>query len=257
MNLGIEGRRALVTGGGRGLGRSIARCLAEEGVRVAVVARTKRDVDEFVAEAGAGHAGLVYDLAAPRAPAAMAAELREGFGAPDILVHNLGGSLDLADPLCGIEDWRRVYRFNLEVAVELNALLVPALQARKWGRIVMISSIAGLENQGTVPYCSFKAALNAYTRSLGRFLAPDGISVTAVLPGAVFTEGGYWDEASRKRPEHVAKYLSERMAIRRFGRPDEIGKAVAFLCSEHASFFVGSAVLIDGGQGRAFQNEYE
>jgi 3-oxoacyl-[acyl-carrier protein] reductase len=255
MDLGIQGKKALVTGGGRGLGRSIARCLADEGARVAVVSRTRRDVDEFVAQAGSGHAGLVYDLAAQGAPAAMVGELRSGFGLPDIVVHNLGGTLDLTDPLCGADDWRRVYRFNLEVAVELNALLVPALQERKWGRIVMISSIASLENQGTVPYCSMKAALNAYTRSLGRFLAPDGISVTAVLPGAVFTEGGYWDEASRKRPEHVQTYLTERMAIRRFGKPDEIGKAVAFLCSQHASFFVGSAVLIDGGQGRAFQSD--
>jgi 3-oxoacyl-[acyl-carrier protein] reductase len=100
-----------------------------------------------------------------------------------------------------------------------------------------------------------KAALNAYTRSFGRFVSADGINVSAVMPGAVFTEGGYWDTASRERPEHVEKYLSERMAIRRFGKPDEIGAIVAFLCSEHASFVVGSAVLVDGGQGRVFQNE--
>ena len=98
-----------------------------------------------------------------------------------------------------------------------------------------------------------KAALNAYTRSFGRYVSPDGVNVVAVLPGAVFTEGGYWDNTARERPEHVEKYLKERMAIRRFGKPDEIGQVVAFLCSEHASFMVGSAVLVDGGQGRVFQ----
>jgi 3-oxoacyl-[acyl-carrier protein] reductase len=87
---------------------------------------------------------------------------------------------------------------------------------------------------------------------MGRVLAPDGIIVTAVLPGAVFTKGGDWDIASKERPYHVKKYLSERMAIRRFGRPEEIGHAVAFLCSEKASFFVGSVIPIDGGQGRSF-----
>jgi NAD(P)-dependent dehydrogenase (short-subunit alcohol dehydrogenase family) len=74
----------------------------------------------------------------------------------------------------------------------------------------------------------------------------------AVLPGAVMTEGGYWDEASENNPDHVKKYLEERMAIRRFGESDEIGKAVAFLCATHSSFFVWSIVPIDGGQGRSF-----
>ena len=83
-------------------------------------------------------------------------------------------------------------------------------------------------------------------------LAPDGIVMTAVLPGAVFTEGGYWDIASTERPEHVEKYLEDRMAIHRFGKPDEIGNFVVFLCSEQASFCTGSIIPIDGGQGRGF-----
>lgn len=255
MDLGIKGRKALVTGGGRGLGLSIASNLAREGVQVAVVARSTADVEAFVRLHGKGHVGLAYDLMEEGAPAAMAAELQKRFGHPDILVHNVGGTLDITDPMCGLTEWRKVYRFNLEIAVELNLLFVPHLRKQKWGRIVHVSSIAALENQGTVPYCSVKAALNAYTRSFGRFVSADRINVSAVMPGAVFTEGGYWDTASRERPEHVEKYLSDRMAIRRFGKPEEIGAIVAFLCSEHASFVVGSAVLVDGGQGRVFQNE--
>jgi 3-oxoacyl-[acyl-carrier protein] reductase len=175
-------------------------------------------------------------------------------GFPDIVVHNLGGNLGITEPLCGIEDWRKIYRFNLEIAVELNHYFLPKMQERNWGRVVHISSIAALENQGTVPYCAFKAALTAYTRSIGRYVSPNGVNVTAVLPGAVFTEGGYWDTAVKERPEHVKKYLAERMAIKRFGEPDEIGNVVAFLCSDLASFVVGSAVLVDGGQGRVFQS---
>jgi NAD(P)-dependent dehydrogenase (short-subunit alcohol dehydrogenase family) len=255
MDLGIRGRTALVTGGGRGLGRSIASCLAREGVRVAVVARTVTDVEAFVAAHGGEHRGLACDLAEEGAPARMIAEVGAPFDRPDILVHNVGGTLDIADPYCSVADWRRVYRFNLEIAIELNVMLVPHMQRQKWGRVVHVSSIAALENQGPVPYCSIKAALNAYTRSFGRFVSADGVNVSAVMPGAVFTEAGYWDNASRERPEPVAKYLSERMAIKRFGTPDEIGQLVAFLCSQHASFIVGSAMLVDGGQGRVFQNE--
>ena len=256
MELGLEGKRALVTGAGRGLGRSISLCLAREGACVAVVSRTACDIETLVTEMGgaaSGHYGVAMDLVTEGAPSKLVDHLkRANFGPIDIVVHNLGGTLNIADPFCSVDDWRSVWRFNLEVAIELNLLLVPPMRERRWGRIVHISSISAMENHGPVTYCAVKAALTAYARSLGRVLAPEGIVVTAVLPGAVFTEGGYWDIASRERPEHVQKYLAERMAIRRFGEPDEIGNAVVFLCSEKASFFIGSVVLIDGGQGRSF-----
>lgn len=259
MKLGLEGKRALVTGGGRGIGRAVALCLAREGAQVAVVAQTAADVDGVVAEIGrreGGHHGVAMDLVPELAPQALVGELeRVGFGPVDIIVHNLGGTLDVTDPFCPVDDWRRVWRFNVEVAIELNRLLIPPMQARRWGRIVHISSISAMENHGPIPYCAAKAALTAYSRSLGRLLAADGIVVTAVLPGAVFTEAGYWDKAYRERPDHVTKYLAERMAIRRFGRPEEIGTVVAFLCSEHASFCIGSVVPVDGGQGRSFFGE--
>jgi len=256
MNLGLEQKRVLVTGAGRGLGRSISQCLALEGAHVAVVSRTASDIQTLVEEMGGvknGHLGLSMDLTPTGAPAELMDNLSKAdFGPIDIVVHNLGGTLDIADPFCSVDDWQRIWRFNIEVAIELNLLVMPAMREAHWGRIVHISSIASMENQGPIPYCSVKAALTAYTRSLGRVLAPDGVVVTALLPGAVFTEGGYWDLTSQERPEHVEKYLEDRMAIRRFGHPDEIGKMVTFLCSEHASFCIGSVVPVDGGQGRSF-----
>lgn len=255
MDLEIKGRRALVTASGRGLGRNSALCLAREGVRVAVVSRTRSDVESLVKEMGgeqAGHYGAVLDLTGEGAPKRYVDMLHKNFGSPDIVVHNLGGTLNVSDPFCSVEDWRKVWRFNLEVAIELNLYLIPPMREHKWGRVVFISSIASVENHGPVTYCSIKAALTAYARSIGRILAPEGVVVSAVLPGAVLTEGGHWDISSRERPEHVKKYLEDRMAIRRFGTPDEIGNAVAFLCSEKASFFTGSIVPIDGGQGRGF-----
>ena len=255
MDLGITGKRALVTGAGRGLGRSIALNLAAEGAKVAVASRTQSDIESLVDEMGgesAGHHGVVSDLVRDEGPTELISDLTDGFGEVDIVVHNLGGTMDITDPYCSVEDWRKIWRFNLEVAVELNGALLPPMQKNGWGRVVHISSIAAMENHGPVPYCSIKAALTAYTRSMGRVVAPDGIAMTAVLPGAVFTEGGYWEETLQNRPEHVEKYLEERMAIRRFGVPDEIGRVVAFLCSEDASFCIGSIVPVDGGQGRGF-----
>lgn len=253
MDLNIKGKRALITGASGGLGKAITESLILEGVEVCIVARNLSKMEEYLSKyKNSNHLALGYDLMEENAPTNMIKEVLEKFGVPDIIIHNVGGTLDISDPFCSITDWRKVYRFNLEIALEINQILLPKLQEKKWGRVVHISSIASLENQGPITYCSIKAALTAYTRSVGRIVSADGVSVSAVLPGAVFTEGGYWDYTSKNRPEHVEKYLNERMAIKRFGTLDEISKIVTFLSSDHAGFVVGSAFVVDGGQGKSF-----
>ena len=256
MELGLKGKRALVTGGSRGIGSAIAQALAGEGVRVAVVARTASDINKVIDQMGGksqGHVGIALDLMPHSAVKDLMKNFtNESFGPIDIIVHNLGGAFDIRDPFCSVEDWRRMYRLNFEIAVELNRVLIPQMQKNKWGRVVHISSIAAMENQGPVTYCAIKAALTAYTRSMGGVVAPDGVVVSAVLPGAVFTEKGYWDITSKENPEHVRKYLTERQRIGRFGRPEEIADYVTYLCSMKASFNTGSIIPIDGGQGRGY-----
>ena len=248
--MSLQGKIALITGAGRGLGKSIATCLAERGATLVVNSRAENDLYTLTKEYG----GIYFcgDLSSNEGPAALLHFLEKEQIEPDIVVHNVGGNLNVTDPLCSLEQWRDVMRINVEIPVELNRALIPSMQRKKWGRICHVSSISGLENQGPPSYCAAKAGLIAYTRSLGRYVAKDGIVITSVLPGAVFTEGGYWDIASKERPDHVKKYLEERMAIQRFGKPEEIGEAVAFLCSPQASFCIGSALLVDGGQGRVF-----
>jgi 3-oxoacyl-[acyl-carrier protein] reductase len=255
MNLGISGKLALVTGGGRGLGEGICRSLAHEGARVLATSRNASDLDRLVEEIGgssAGHLSFSLDIAAPDGPATLVEFIRRQNLQPDIIVNNVGGNLAFTDPLGPLDEWQQVMRLNVEVALEINRAFIPQMRDAKWGRICHVSSISALENQGPPAYCAAKAALNAYVRSLGRYVSADNVILTSVMPGAVFTKDGYWDTASRERPAHVEKYLNERMAIRRFGRVEEISEIVAFLCSEHASFCVGTCLLADGGQGRAF-----
>jgi len=255
MDLGIAGKRALVTGTGKGIGYGIARVLASEGVKVAGVSIDQVPLDELLEEMGGrqkGHYVIKRDLMEPEAPKEVVRELELNFGKIDILVNNLGSTLDITDPFCSVEDWRRIYRINLEVGVELVNLLVPAMKARGWGRIINISSTAGMENNGPVTYCAMKAAVIAYTHGLGRVLAKDGVVASTVLPGAVYTEGGFWDQAMRERPEHVEKYLADRCPAGKLGKIDDIGQMVAFLASEQAEFCQGAVVPVDGGQSRHY-----
>jgi len=256
MDLGIFNKLALVTGSSRGLGQAIAEALAKEGVNVIWAARDVKQLESNANSCSERFNNKNYVVSANLqnrdGAAALGETLSEQRLIPDIIINNVGGNLGVTDPLSQTADWKRVFDFNLFNAIELNNCFIDEMIKKKWGRICHVSSIASLENQGAPQYCAAKAALNAYVRSVGRYVSPHNVIMTGILPGAVFTEGGYWDETMQSRPEHVEKYLHERMAIRRFGTPDEISEFVAFLVSEKASFAVGTSVLVDGGQGRVF-----
>jgi 3-oxoacyl-[acyl-carrier protein] reductase len=256
MDLGIARRGALVTGASRGIGRATALMLAAEGARVAICARTAGDVDAVVAECGGperGHRGFVLDLAAEDAPAALAGRLAAEFGDVDILVHNLGGTLGVNDPLAPPALWRDVFRLNLEVAIELNGILIPAMAERAWGRVVSVLSLGAREHSGTIAYGTAKAALGAYTRGLARNVGRDGVVVTAVTPGAVLTDDGHWANQTRTNPARVEAYLASETIRGRFIEPREVAGAIVFLCSEFASACGGTFIGVDAGAGRSFE----
>lgn len=250
MQLGIEGKSALVVGAGRGLGRKIALSLAQEGAKVGVVARTEADIISLVADMGGktkGHWGIIKDLLPDNAPTQMVEEIQAQDKHIDILIHNLGGTLGIRNPYCTVDEWRAVWRLNFEISAEINRCLIPPMQHKKWGRVVHISSIAATLSRGAVAYCAVKAALNAYTKNLGSTVAPDGVVLTAVMPGAIRHPGSHWDKQTQEKPEMVATYLQQRIAIKRFATVSEISDFIVFLCSSKASFFSGSILPIDGG----------
>lgn len=259
MELGLKGKKALITGGATGIGKAIALDLAKEGVMVAITSRSEARLEAALQEMGArqaGHYGVVTGLTEDGGPAALIKELQSQFGNPDIVVNNIGDTLGITDPYCPISDWRKIFRLNLEVAVELNDLTIPYMKERDWGRLVNISAGASLENSGPVPYCASKAALTAYTRSMGRILAIETTNVvmSAVLPGIILTEDGHWANVLKERPGHATKYLKERCPLGRFGQPSEISPMVLMLCSELATFCQGTIVLVDAGQGKHYVN---
>lgn len=249
MELGIKGKRALVTGASRGLGRAIALGLSEEGVKIAVVARDRTLVSDLVKEAGgkrAGHYALNLDLMKDAACNMLKEKIIKDFGFPDIIVHNLGGTLGLKEVLGDISEYERVWKFNLGIAVELNRLFFSYMQKKRWGRVVHISSSAAVTADASLAYSSAKAALNAYVKGLGRQMVKDGIIVSAVMPGPFMYEGSHWDNVAKVDPGRFRKFC-ERTAENRLGRPEEISGMVIFLCSQQASFCAGAIVPVDGG----------
>lgn len=244
MELGIKFKTALVTGGAQGIGAEITKTLVAEGVKVIFTTRSQDALRKMESLAGYYKPkGILVEEHA---------DLLTGDTEDvDILVNNAGATFGIKDPFAPIEDYRRVMALNFELAVQLSNRHIPRMKKSGWGRIVNIASCSGLENRGPVTYCCSKAALIAYTRSMGRVLAIEAPSIvmSAILPGVVVTEGGHWDTAAE---EYKAAYLAKESPLARFGRPEEIAPAVAFQCSQHASFSHGAIVPVDAGLSKGF-----
>jgi len=259
MDYGIKGKKALVTGSAVGIGKAIAVDLAKEGVKVVLTSRNEKELSKVMEQIGgrkAGHYAMICNLMDEDGPKKLFDDIQKNIGEIDIVVNNIGSTLEIKDPYCSISDWRKMFRLNLEIAIELNDLFIQNMKKKDWGRLVNISSTASMENNGPVTFCSAKASLTAYTRSMGRVLAieTDNVVMSAVLPGAVVTEGGHWERVLRENPEQAEKYLKERCPLGRFGKPEEVSPMVVFLCSEAASFCQGTITPVDGGQSRHYFN---
>jgi NAD(P)-dependent dehydrogenase (short-subunit alcohol dehydrogenase family) len=244
----LDGRRALVTGGGRGLGRVIAQALAEAGAEVALASRTLATCEAAAREiqSATGRRALAFaaDVAMDADVRRLVAEVEKGLGAIDILVNNAGVNIRGASEEMKEADWDTVIDVNLKAPFLCSRAAFPAMRERGYGRIVNLGSILGAVGMaGRAPYASAKAGVINLTRALALEWAPHGITVNAICPGPFATE------MNRQLVNDPVKYRAfvERIPLGRWGDLHEIAGAAVFLASDAASFVTGSALFVDGG----------
>jgi 3-oxoacyl-[acyl-carrier protein] reductase len=255
MNFGIKGKNALVTGGANGIGKSISEGLANEGVNVFFTSRSQktiREMESTLKKYNTNCKGIKVNFLIKNSLNNFLNQIKKI--KIDILVNNAGHTFDITNPYCDISDWHKLMKVNFDTPVQIVNAVVPYMKKKNWGRIVNITSCAGLENSGPVTYTVSKAALTAYTRTMGRILATESknIVMSAVFPGVVVTKGGHWEKILKNSPGHAKKYLKERCPLGRFGEVEEISSVVVFYCSQLASFSHGAIIPVDAGQSRHF-----
>ncbi|MEO8973057.1 MAG: SDR family oxidoreductase [Ktedonobacteraceae bacterium] len=254
MDLGLQGKVALITGASRGVGKAIAFQLANEDCRLALVARGRKTLEETAAELwskGIEVLPIVADLMVAQDIEIVVQETIQQFGRIDILVHNAGGAkgqniFDTSD-----EDWQDALALNVLALSRLAKLVAPIMSQQGGGRIIAISSIFGRETGGRTAYNALKAASISLTKSLARQFAPDNILVNSIAPGSLLFPGSSWDRRKQADPDRIAAFVKSELPLGRFGTPEEIAVVVAFLASPHASLISGACIPVDGAQSHS------
>ncbi len=254
MDLGLQGKVALITGASRGVGKAIAVTLASEGCRLALVARGRKTLEETAAELWSGGIEvlpIVADLMVAQDIEIVVQETMQQFGRIDILVHNAGGAkgqtiFDTSD-----EDWQDALALNVLALSRLAKLVAPMMSHQGGGRIIAISSIFGRETGGRTAYNALKAASISLTKSLARQFAPDNILVNSIAPGSLLFPGSSWDRRKQADPERIAAFVKSELPLGRFGTPEEIASVVAFLASPLASLISGACIPVDGSESHS------
>lgn len=243
----LTGRVALVTGGSRGLGKSMARAYAEHGANVMICSRNEAEVSAAAKEIGEGLSvrveWMTVDLSKASEAQRLADETIARLGRVDVLVNNAGGNIPQRADQITDEAWDQIIELNLSGIMRLTRACLPGMMERKWGRVIHISSVLGLGGKlGRNVYSATKAALIGMARSSALDLGPYGVTVNCISPGPFLTElplGLLNDEQKLE--------FTNRTAVKRWGKPEEMAGVALLLGTDAGSYITGTTVLIDGG----------
>ena len=244
MDLGLEGRVALVTGGSKGIGLGIARALRAEGARVAIGSRGREAVDAAAAELGAE--GFVFDSDDLDAIPGLLDGVESALGPIDVYVANTGGPPPNQDPLGFTrEQWESAHRTLVLSPMTILQRLLPGMRERGWGRVVLVASSAVLEPLPPLQLSNaHRPGVIVAFKVLAREAARDGVTLNTLLPGRIATDRIIDTSGSREAAEASAR---ETIPAGRLGDPADMGAAAAFLCSDRAGYITGTTLLVDGG----------